>query len=146
MLAFMFLFIPSVVAEHSNYMTAEANVLAPIVRVRVPDAVSFGTVSPGYVSERQKIIVNNTGTTQIEVTPRLDVADPIFANLKLARRTTEDFVPIGSFSMTIPRPRSLGKSEDDYFYAQLDLRSYSNSIPEDIPNHRATIVFWAVAA
>ncbi len=141
------LFAPFVGAEHSNRMTVEADVLAPIVRVQVPDLVSFGNVTPGFVSQRQKIIVNNTGTTAVEITPELLAPDPIFSRLVVARRTTEQFQPIGSFKMTIARPRALGGSEDDFFYAKLDLSTYPlSAVPEDKRDHRATVVVWAVAA
>ena len=143
----LFFLLPSVMAEHSNRMVAEANVLAPVVRVRVPDFISFGNVTPGYASERMKIVVNNTGTTSIEITPELNAPDSIFSHLVLARRTTEEFKPIGSFKMTIASPRKLGGSEDDFFYAKLDLSKYErNAVPNDMLGHRATIVVWAVAA
>jgi hypothetical protein len=142
----MLTMMPTVFAEHSNTLIAEADVRAPVVRVRVPDSVSFGTVTPGFVSERVKIVVNNTGTTAVEVVPQLVDPDQIFSHLMLARRTTEEFKPIGSFKMIIPRPKAVGKSDDDYFYAQLDLRSFNGRLVENLPNHRATIVFWATAA
>lgn len=144
-LVLLFFFLPFVLAEQNDRMVVGANVLAPVVRVQVPEFVSFGSVSPGFVSERVKIVVNNTGTTAVQFIPRLDNSDKIFSNLMLARRTTEEFKPIGSFRMTIPRPRAIGQSEDDYFYAQLDLRQYQDSISEDMLNHRATVVFWATA-
>ncbi len=145
LLAFIFFLVPFAAAEQSERMIVDANVLAPVVRVQVPEMVSFGRVSPGFVSERVKIVVNNTGTTAVQFIPRLETQDKIFSNLILARRTTEEFKPIGTFKMNIPRPRAIGQSEDDYFYAQLDLRQYTDSIPQNIPNHRATVVFWATA-
>src|SRR3989344_867960 len=133
----MLFFLSSVRAEKSNRMIVEADVLAPVVRVEVPDFVSFGSVTQGFSSERVKIVLNNTGTTAIEVTPRLDGPDAVFSHLVFARRTTEDFVPIGSFHMTVPRPRIPGKSEDDYLYAKLDLTQFSGKANEDLNHHRA---------
>jgi len=145
LLVLLFFLMPLAVAEQNDRMVVDANVLAPVVRVQVLERVSFGSVSPGFVSERVKIVVNNTGTTAVQFIPQLETSDKIFSNLMLARRTTEEFKPIGSFKMNIPRPRAIGQSEDDYFYAQLDLRQYTDSIPQNIPNHHATVVFWATA-
>lgn len=143
--ALLLILLPSVMAEHTNRLSVEADVFAPVVRVSVPDFVSFGNVTSGFVSERVKIVINNTGTTAVQVVPELDKPDPVFSHLTFARRTTEEFQPIGSFKMTIPRPRALGKSEDDYLYAKLDL-STATGLSRDMPDHRATVIFWAVAA
>ena len=120
LLVLLFFLMPLAVAEQNDRMVVDANVLAPVVRVQVLERVSFGSVSPGFVSERVKIVVNNTGTTAVQFIPQLETSDKIFSNLMLARRTTEEFKPIGSFKMNIPRLRAIGQREDDYFYAQSD--------------------------
>ena len=133
-------------AESNTRTTVEANVVAPIVRIDVPDYLFFGNVTPGYVSERLKIVVNNTGTTNVKVIPQFEQgADEVFSHLIVAHRVREDFVPLEQFTMTIPKPRAVGKSEDDYFYAKLDLKSYNGKVAQD-RRARAVILFVAVPA
>ena len=138
--------LPAVSAEANTRTTFEANVVAPVVRIDVPDHIFFGNVTPGYVSGRMKIIVNNTGTTAVKVIPQFEQgADEVFSHLVVARRVSDDFVPLEKFTMTIPKPRAVGKSEDDYFYAKLDLTSYGEQVKQD-RRARAVVLFVAVPA
>lgn len=138
--------LPMAGAESNTRTTVEANVVAPIVRIDVPDYLFFGNVTPGYVSERIKIVVNNTGTTAVKVIPQFEQgADEVFSHLVVARRVADDFVPLEKFTMTIPRPRAVGRSEDEFFYAKLDLKSYDGRVTQD-RRARAVILFVAVPA
>lgn len=138
--------LPMVSAESNTRTVLEAKVVAPVVRIDVPDFLFFGNVTPGYVSERVKIVVNNTGTTAVKVIPQFEQgADEVFSHLVVARRVSDDFVPLEKFTMTIPQPRAVGKSEDDYFYAKLDLKSYQERVTQD-RRARAAILFVAVPA
>lgn len=138
--------LPLVSAESNTRTTLEADVVAPVVRIDVPDYLFFGNVTPGYVSERLKIVVNNTGTTAVKVIPQFEQgSDEVFSHLVVARRVADDFVPLEKFTMNIKKPRAVGKGEDDYFYAKLDLTSYHERVTQD-RRARATILFVAVPA
>lgn len=124
-----------------------ANVLAPRTQINVPDYVSLGDVSSGYVSDRVRIDIENTGDTKVEVTPRLvNEDDEIFSNLYFFRRVKDDHERIGNFDIEIDAPTSQNGVEDDYFYVELDLSNYGSDLEEDLLDRRGAVVFWAVPA
>ncbi|MCW8965986.1 MAG: hypothetical protein OQK82_04755, partial [Candidatus Pacearchaeota archaeon] len=54
-------------AEDDDVMVAQADVLKSTVGISVPDTVEFGEIAKGYISERQDLDVENTGTSDISV-------------------------------------------------------------------------------
>ena len=139
-------FVSAAVGDNDRTVFA-ANVLAPRTQINVPDFVDFGDVSSGFVSERIRIDIENTGSTSVEVTPRLvNSGDEIFSNLYFFRRVKDDPEKIGRFSINLDAPSTKGGIEDDYFYARLDLSNYGRNLESDLLDQRAAVVFWAVPA
>lgn len=129
----------------SDSMVAEANILEPVVSISVPTKVLFGNITKGYSTDDIRIDLNNTGNTDIKITPALENStERIFSNLYFARRTTESYYKIGNFSMNISKPSSIGGVRSDYCYAKLDLTNYQYDINQDIMKHNATVIFWVM--
>lgn len=147
---FLILFIiSSVCAEEQEAarMVVEANIFAPIIKISVSEHIFLGNLTKGYSGDRFRVEVNNTGTVDVVLTPKLSSgSNKIFENLFLARRTTEEFLPIGRFNISIAKPSDIGKVKSDYFYIKMDLSNYKDEIRNDKLGEKAEIVFWAVPA
>ena len=144
-LIFIFIFLMKGVFATDSRMTVEANILAPVVSIQVPEYVFFGNLTKGFSSDRIRVDINNTGNTAVTVTPQLsDPQDKIFQQLQFARRTTEDYQSVSNFSIFLARPSAPGKIADEYFYMKLDLTDYEEDIRNDRIGQKSTVIFVAV--
>jgi len=142
---FLILSFTSAQETEAAKMKVEVNIFAPVIKISVPESVFLGNITKGYSTDRVRIDVNNSGTTGVILIPRLaEGSNSIFRNLLLARRTTEKFVQIGDFNMSISKPSSFGKTESDYFYIKLDLSDYEGEIRNDKIGEKADVIFWAI--
>jgi hypothetical protein len=123
-------------------MTVGADILKTVASATINSSIYFGSLMKGFASDDVRVDVVNTGTTNITITPRLESADTIFDNLFLKRRSADTPTKIGSFSMTIPKPTTMGGTSKDYFYMNLDLTSFSGSIDADMMNHQKKVIVW----
>ena len=131
--------------NQNDTMIVEANILEQVASVDVSDYFFFGNITKGYKSDNIKVNVNNTGTTDIKITPLLaNSSEIIFSYLYFQRRTTDSYKKIGNFSMNISKPGSIGGKQDDYFYMKLDLTNFPDSIEKDEISHKANITIWAM--
>lgn len=118
---------------------------APVVRLSLPDQIYLGNVSKGVETDKVKVEFNNTGTVAIIITPQLnDNSENIFNYTYFARRTTDSYQRIGSWSMNVSAPGTSGV-ESDYFYAKLDLRNYPGNFTSDLIGYTAPIKILAVS-
>jgi len=141
--AFILIFLALVYAS-SDTMKVEANIFAPVVSVEVPDYVYFGNLSKGYESDEINITINNTGTTDISVTPRLANSQEKIFNYTYFKKTSSDtYRLVGMFNVNISRPTQNGVKVQSV-YAKLDLTDYDGDIDYDMIKHNASIIFWAV--
>lgn len=140
------LFIGLVVgASSSESMDFIVDVRASKTSIEISDRVYFGNISKGYVSDKVRIDINNTGDVAVKVTPQLvNSSEDIFSNLYFARRTTEPYYKIGSFNLNISQPSSIGGITEEYFYAKLDLSNFQGAISSDRLGHKAEVVFYAL--
>ena len=122
----------------------KVNLYEDVASVSVSSPVLFGSLTKGYDSDDIRINITNTGNVDVKVTPLLKTSDPIFNNLYFQRRTTENYVKIGSWSMNITKDASYGGTNADYCYAKLDLRNYTGTINSDKLNYNATVIFWVM--
>ena len=119
------------------------------VSVEVPDYIDFGDVDEGGSSDELLIYINNTGNTDILVTPELVNNDEIFENLYFRYQKTHYGIPveqtkIGDWSLNISAPSS-GGSKPGHFYVQLDLSDSGLSLDSDMVGHTADVRFVATA-
>jgi hypothetical protein len=147
-LIFAFIFIISILVVYvyaaSDTMKVEANIFAPLVSVEVPDYVYFGNLSKGYKSDEINITINNTGTTDISVTPRLaDNSEKIFNYTYFKKTSSDTYRIVGMFNVNITKPKTNGVTVQSV-YAKLDLTDYDEEINYDMIKHNASIIFWAV--
>ncbi|MDO8563748.1 MAG: hypothetical protein Q7R87_01950 [Nanoarchaeota archaeon] len=118
---------------------------APVVRLSLPDNIYLGNVSKGTETEKVKVEFNNTGTVAIIITPQLnDNSENIFNYTYFARRTTDSYQRVGSWSMNVSAPGISG-IEGDYFYAKLDLRNYPGNFTSDVIGYTVPIKIFAVS-
>ena len=149
MFAFLFLVVSSMFFVYAGRkMTIEADIFPsyssePMVRVQVPVYVYVGQIRGGEETNKTKVYINNTGNTDIIVTPQLaDSSETIFSNLYFARRTTEPYEQIGDWDFNMTKPSEEGGFRADYFYMKLDLRNMT--ILQNMTGHKADVIFWAV--
>lgn len=123
-----------------------------IIGIEVPDYVSLVNLSKKtMLSEEVKVTVNNTGNVNVTLTPLLkDSNEKIFDYLyfrmrKTSNGTTVKQEKIGNWSLMIEKPSEGDSYNDEYFYMQLNLKSYPEEIKEDILGHRSEIIFYAMA-
>lgn len=142
-----FIYFVNAADDYTATMIVEANIDsdAGVVKIEVPEKVSFGDIAKGEVSDKIKVYINNTGTVNVFVTPKLkDPNEKIFSNLYFQTRqqskTPElnEVYRIGDYRLNISSSR-------EYFYMWLDLEDYSGSINQDMINHTAEIEFIAMA-
>jgi hypothetical protein len=152
----MIILLSSFFVQAGNIMTVEANIFnegAPqqAVSVQVPDFISLGNVSNGGISDEIKVTINNTGTTNISVTPQLaDENEEIFSYLYFRTRKSSSNPDlnikyrIGDYHLSISAPSSSGM-RSEYFYMSLDLRNFTEDLGGDLIGHQADVIFVAVA-
>lgn len=122
----------------------------PEVGIEVPDYIFLGNVTrESLISDEVKVSINNTGKTNITVTPQLkDSSEKIFSYLFFrTRKSSSDpelnkFYKIGSYRLDIEKPSSDKRSE--YCYMRLDLTNYPEEIKKDDIGYNAEIVFFAM--
>jgi hypothetical protein len=135
-------------ASADDVMTVEANIFAYVASVEVPENVFLGNLTKGYqtdLSASDKFKINNTGTTDITVTPELvNSTEVIFSYLYFGRTISGNFTRIGNYSLDIDQPSEPGGKESESIYMKLDLRNFNGSIEEDMINHNAEVNFIAM--
>jgi len=132
---------------YNDTLIVKVNLLEQVASVDVTPSIHFGNLTKGYSTNDSKIDINNTGTADITVTPLLNNAsEKIFKNLYFQRRVSDPYKKIGSFSMNLSKPSSIGGSNEDYCYVKLDLTNYSYTISSDSLNYQTNIVFLVMPA
>ncbi|MEK6855670.1 MAG: hypothetical protein AABX66_00770 [Nanoarchaeota archaeon] len=124
-----------------------SSTISPIVRIQVPDSIFLGNVTVGEMGDEIKVTVNNTGNTNIMITPELvDGNDEIMSNLFFRFRQTNlyNLSRAGDFSFDISKPGTSGYRME-YFWASLNLSSYNDALSAPLLNHEADVRFVAVA-
>lgn len=122
-----------------------------VVMIDVPDIIDLGNVTVGFETKptsNDKIYIKNKGTMNVTVKPRLsNLSDPIFQNIYFTKRLSgenHNYLRIGEFEIDLPWSGELGEDYEDYVYMKLDLKD-SNNIPNDLIDHQAEVIFYAVA-
>jgi len=156
----MFIYSTHAQAETNDTMTVEANILGfgneseiPEVGIEVPDYVFLGNVSRNDpLSDEKKIVINNTGKTNIIVTPRLrDEDEEIFQWLYFRTRMSSSNaslnIPykIGDYSIVIKKPSSGKTKNDEYIYMRLNLTEFEGNLREDLIGYQKEIIFFAMS-
>ena len=131
--------------DGSDTMTVSANILrSEFIGIEVPDTLYFGDVQTGEKSDTLNLYINNTGNIDITVTPELtNDTEEIFSYLFFQRVQSDTPVQIGSFSVDISKPSS-GEKKSQRTYVTLDLREFDGELDDDITNHQANVIFWAL--
>ncbi len=142
---------PALVYDESgdeDVMIVEADVLATTIGIDVPNNVEIGEITKGYISDRQDLDIENTGTTDIIVIPALDEGydGEIFEYLSFQKTLSDDLTKIGSFEFEIERPNIIGGTRTERIYMYLDLEEFEEDISADLPGHNTNVTFWAIPA
>ncbi len=127
----------------SNSMTVRVNVIESSIGISVPDLIEFGDVASGYITERQDLDINNSGTVDINVVPELaaDSAD-LFQHISFRSVLADPLYEIGNFSIEILKANSVGDIRTERIYMYLDLTNVLDV--ESGENIESDIVFWAL--
>lgn len=143
---FFALFGSVLLVSGTDTTTFEADVSGSTISISVPDSVFFGNISKGQeVRTTGKIKVNNTGNVAIIVTPELvDSSEDVFSNLYFSFLASGPYIRIGDFSFNISAPPTQGSITSEDFYAKLDLKNYTGSLPSGINRKSADVRFIAV--
>jgi len=148
-------------AETNDSMAVEVNLFGfgnesevPEVGIEVPDYVFLGNVSrDDPLSDEKTIQINNTGKTNIIVTPRLrDDGEEIFQwlyfrTMKTSQNHTELTIPykIGDYSVVIEKPSSGNTKRSKNIYMRLNLTEFDGNLREDIIGYQKEIIFFAMS-
>jgi len=155
---FAFFSIPNVFS--GDTMEVSVDVLSAsggdVISIEVPDELYFGEMSFFEKSDEFKVYVNNTGSVDITVTPRLtDNNEEIFDNLYFRKTKTRTvngtsqpvpYTKIDNFEFDIAKPASGDTEKSAYFYVILDLTNYNGDTSRDVLNHASDVKFYAVAS
>lgn len=145
---FVFSSLNVVSAVNNSTINFKVDIFAPptpVIMLSLPDNIYLGNVSKGSETEKVKVEFNNTGTVAVIITPQLnDNSESIFNYTYFARRTTDSYQRIGSWSMNVTAPGTSGV-ESDYFYAKLDLRNYPGNFTSDLIGYTVPIKIFAVS-
>jgi len=140
----MVLGIVSANGDSNDTMTVKVNVLKSEISISVPSQVIFEDIAKGYLSERQDIDIDNTGTVDITVTPEVNDTEGIFDYLVFQEVLSDPMINIRYFSLDIDKPSTIGGTKTEGIYLYLDLTEYDGEIDMDMVDHESTVVFWAV--
>lgn len=147
-----------VFAETNSSMTVEVDISGfnetsggSEISIEVPDFIDLGQISKeDPVSDEPKIKINNTGKTNITVTPLIkDENEEIlrYIQFRFFKQSSnpELNVPIkiGDFNFNIDKPAA-GKKSSKEFYIALNMTEFDGWM-EDIENYNADILFLATA-
>ena len=128
-----------------NVVHIEADVIArdSYLMIEVDNSsINFGEISRGEVSDPQKVCVNNIGTEDIRITPKLNSSytDDIFENIYIKRYSTSDstYTIIGLFNTTV------NSANEVCIWLRLDLSNYTDPIYADMLNHNTDVIINAV--
>lgn len=119
------------------------------VSIEVPSFIDLGSIDENGFSEEIKIYINNTGTSDIKVTPELvDQNEDVFSYLFFREYKTSGGSNvlqkrIGEFSFNISAPTSGSRSK--YIYMQLDLSDADLELDSDLIGHNSDVRFIATA-
>lgn len=135
-------------AGQSEEMTVEANIFANIetVSIQIPDYVFLGNVTKGESTNKMRIEINNTGNTDITVTPSVKNSSEVIFNYLYfgTAACANSCEKIGNYSINIDKPTLSAGYRNASVYMKLDLTNYPEDIPQDMIGHRANIVFTAM--
>lgn len=146
-------FIWGVFAAQNETMAVEVNIFAQYtpedtISIEVPDFIFLGDVNEGDSTIKSRIYVNNTGTVDVTITPRLaDSGDEIFQNLYFQNRQSgnnSQIYRIGDYSFSILKPSAINGKRSEYFYMWLDLANFNDDITEDLIGQRSEVIFMAL--
>lgn len=142
--AIMLLGAAFVSASSSDSLQVKANVLAEEISISVPDEIVFQDIAPGYLSEKQELLVTNTGTVDVSVSAELDsaYAGDIFTNLGFKRVLSDELTNIRYFDFEVMKPSIVGGERTENVYMYLDLVDYIGNTSEQ--DHTAEMIFTAV--
>jgi hypothetical protein len=129
-------------------LTAQTEIVEPYMQIKLQGTtLNFGEIASGYETKYAKVNISNTGTMDVIVRPEIDnLLDPIFQNLYFTHRspsTDFNYKRIGEFDFRLNKSEEYGEENEDYFYAKLDLRSYSGSAQGAL---QTDITFWIMPA
>ncbi len=137
-----------------NVITVETNVISfdTYLEVEVSENTDLGDVSKGEQSKEVTVYVNNTGTSDVMIVPRLpDNYNGKIYNYLYMREQQSDVngvknvsVRIGNFSMNVSSPSSGNNVTKEHFYIKLDLRDYPYPIYQDLMNYKVNITIRAI--
>jgi len=135
-------------ADSSATMLVSADIVGDVIGIEVTEAVDFGELSRGSISDRRDINVTNMGTVNIVVTPELneEYSGGIFDYLSFQRVLADPKKKIGNFSISIDKPSSTSGSRTQKLYMYLDLTEYPGAIEGTLEDHQAEVIFWATPA
>ena len=158
----IYILVQNVLADDSNdTMTVSANILGfhnqgslEGVGIQVTDYIDLGNVTnKTLLSAEKKIYINNTGSVNITVTPQLeDPNEGIFSFLYFRLRMSSSdtsknkYSRIGDFNIYIDKPSSGSKVKSEYCYMRLNLTEFDGPLTEDLYDHRANVIFYAMPA
>lgn len=147
--------------EVNDTMTIEVNLLGfgnestvPEVGIEVPDYVFLGNVSKDDpVSDEKTININNTGKTNITVTPQLrEEGEEIFSWLYFRTMKSSTVHPelnipyrIGEYNLIIEKPAVGNTKRSKNIYLRLNLTDFSGNLREDIIGYQKDIIFFAMS-
>ena len=136
-------------SDENDVMIVQADILKSEVGIKVPDNVVIGEIAKGYISDRQDIDIENTGTTDISVIPLIEdtqenQTESIFDYLSFQETLSSDMIKIGSFEMEIEKPSNVGGTRTEGIYMYLDLTEYDGEISESLIGHKSNVTFWAI--
>jgi len=135
----------SALESTNDNMTVRTNVLQSEISISVPNEIIFQDITSGYLSERQDLDIENTGTVDIEITPQLpNYAEGIFDYLAFQEILSDPMTAIRFISFEIMKPENVGGTRSSNIYMYLDLQEYNEDIVTDMIDHEAEVVFWAV--
>ena len=145
-LSMLFLFCGFVSADEDGNMTVKVNVLESEIGISVPNEIIIGDIAKGYISERKDLVIENTGTTDIDITLDLEESytGTIFQNLVFQRVLADDPVRLRYFDFEIEKPDEVGDTESETIYMYLDLQDYEGDIDDDMMDHSTTVIFTAM--
>ncbi len=134
----------------NNQVNVRADILATDTYLEIevtPNNISFGTISRGESSQPKKVCVNNTGSSDVLVTPRLpnNYSGIFFDYIYVKKYGSSDstYKSIGQFDVLITKANP--NPEQQCIWFKLDLTNYTDPIYQDFIGHTADIKISAVS-
>lgn len=132
----------SALDDYNTTMTVKAEILESTVSISVPETIIFPSIASGYISEREDILISNTGTVPITVLPTLEESYVgVFENLAFRNILSDPLTDLNYFEFDISRPAIAGGTREETIYMYLDLEDY---IGNEVGYQEAEVIFVAV--